>query len=122
LLDTNAMLWAMGELPRLRPATSAALRDPDNEVRVSSASVWEAAIKVAKGKLALTFDLARGLEETRLQPLPITHRHALAASALPRHHDDPFDRMLVAQAQLEGLTLVTTDRALAAYDVAVLPA
>lgn len=116
------MIWVLGSSPRLRLTTHAALSDPDNEVRVSSASVWEAAIKVAKGKLRLPFDLTQGLEKTKLEPLSITHRHALAAASLPRHHGDPFDRMLVAQAQLEGLTLVTTDRALALYGVTVLPA
>jgi PIN domain nuclease of toxin-antitoxin system len=116
------MIWAVGDSPRLRQTTHAALQDPDNDVLVSSASVWEAAIKVASGKLRLTFDLAEGLDETRLEPLTITHRHALAAAALPRHHGDPFDRMLIAQAQLEELTLVTTDRTLAVYDVALLPA
>jgi PIN domain nuclease of toxin-antitoxin system len=116
------MIWAVGDSPRLRQTTHEALRDPHNDVLVSSASVWEAAIKVASGKLRLTFDLAEGLDETRLEPLRITHRHALAAAALPRHHGDLFDRMLIAQAQLEELTLVTTDRTLAVYDVALLPA
>ena len=67
-------------------------------------------------------DLGDAVDRSGFRALQITHNHAIAAGALPRHHRDPFDRMLVAQAQLEGLTLVTTDRQLAAYDVAVLPA
>jgi PIN domain nuclease of toxin-antitoxin system len=90
---------------------------------VSSVSVWEAAIKRALGKLrADPADLRAELDLAGFGQLPVTWEHGLAAGALPRHHRDPFDRMLIAQAQLEGLTLVTTDQALAAYDVALLPA
>jgi PIN domain nuclease of toxin-antitoxin system len=116
------MIWAVGESPRLRPDSYAAIRNPGNEVLVSAASVWEAAIKIADGKLRFPFDLRQALEDARFGRLEIAHEHGLAAGALPRHHGDPFDRMLVAQAQLEGLTLVTTDRGLAVYGVALLPA
>ncbi len=90
---------------------------------MSAVSVWEAGIKIASGKLALAPDVLRDtLDKSRFQPLDVTYDHGLAAAALPLHHRDPFDRMLVAQAQLEGLTLVTTDRELAVYGVALLPA
>ncbi|HKP19047.1 MAG TPA: type II toxin-antitoxin system VapC family toxin [Gaiellaceae bacterium] len=122
LLDTQVMLWAVGDPGRIRPTTRATIDDPNNDVLVSSASVWESSIKIASGKLRLPMDLGDAVDRSGFRALQITHNHAIAAGALPRHHRDPFDRMLVAQAQLEGLTLVTTDRQLAAYDVAVLPA
>lgn len=116
------MLWAIGQSPRLRRETYVALSDPANDVFVSAACVWEASIKIAGGKLKLPMPLRETLEASRFAALDITHDHAMAAGALPLHHKDPFDRMLIAQAQLEALTLVTTDRELAAYDVALLPA
>jgi PIN domain nuclease of toxin-antitoxin system len=116
------MIWSFGQSKRLRPAARAAIEDVANEVVVSAASVWEAAIKLSQGKLSLPGDLAWGLARSGFLTLPISVAHALAAGALPRHHGDPFDRMLIAQAQVEGLTIVTRDRRFAAYDVAVLPA
>jgi PIN domain nuclease of toxin-antitoxin system len=90
-------------------------------VLVSAASAWEIAIKAALGRLAFPLDRLEGvLAQMGVMPLPITLAHAVAAGGLPRHHDDPFDRMLVAQARLEGLVLVTEDAALARYDVATL--
>jgi PIN domain nuclease of toxin-antitoxin system len=87
---------------------------------VSSASVWELAIKAATGKLKSPGDLETQLRESRFTELPITVRHAVAAAKLPRLHTDPFDRMLVAQAAVEGLTLLTSDKRLADYGVKVL--
>jgi PIN domain nuclease of toxin-antitoxin system len=116
------MLWALGRSRRLRSSTRAAIANPRNEVVISSASVWEASIKISTGKLRVPIDLSSALDRAGYLALDITREHAVAAGALPRHHGDPFDRMLIAQAQLEGLTLVTTDRTLAAYDVALLPA
>jgi PIN domain nuclease of toxin-antitoxin system len=116
------MLWALGQAKRLRASTRATLDSPANDVVVSSASVWEASIGISSGKLRVPMDLADALEQSGFTELDITYEHAIRAGSLPRHHGDPFDRILVAQAQLEGLTLVTTDRALAAYDVALLPA
>ncbi len=116
------MLWALGDRKRMRPATRASIDDPDNRVLVSSASVWEAAIEIANGKLRVKRDIRAMLARSGFEPLEITHGHAVVAGALPRHHGDPFDRMLVAQAQLEGLTLVTSDRGLGTYGVALLPA
>jgi len=89
-------------------------------VYVSSASVWELAIKVAAGKLTTPDDMEAQMRESRFTELPITVRHAVAAAKLPRFHADPFDRMLVAQAAVESLTLVTSDKRLADYGVKVL--
>ena len=116
------MFWAIGEPRRLRPAARAAIEDPDNDVLISAVSAWEAAIKRSLGKLTVPDDLGLAIDKSRFVPLEITVEHGLVAGALPRHHGDPFDRMLIAQAQLESLTIVTRDRRFAAYDVALLPA
>ena len=117
------MLWAVGEPRRLRPAARAEIEDSENDVLVSAVSVWEAAIKRNLGRLeVMPDDLHAELRLAAFVPLSITIEHGLAAGALPLHHGDPFDRMLIAQAQLEGLTIVTRDRRFAAYDVALLPA
>ena len=89
---------------------------------MSAASAWELAIKKALGKLDVPDDLEAKLEHHRFAPLPVTVAHALHAGDLPRHHGDPFDRMLVAQAQLEGLTIVTRDPRFAPYGVPLLAA
>jgi PIN domain nuclease of toxin-antitoxin system len=122
LLDTHALLWALAEPGALsRPAREAITR-PDSVVLMSAASAWEIGIKRAAGKLEAPADLETILDRTGIDTLPITVAHALAAGALPPLHADPFDRMLVAQAQIEDLTLVTRDPHVAAYDVAVLVA
>jgi PIN domain nuclease of toxin-antitoxin system len=89
-------------------------------VFISAASAWEAGIKQALGRLRLPAPFAEGVDASGFQRLPIAFEHAAQAAALPLHHGDPFDRMLVAQARLEGLTLVTHDRLLAPYEVPVL--
>jgi len=89
---------------------------------VSPVSPWEIEIKRSRGTLRAPNDLPNQLERAGFVPLPITIAHGLAAGALPLHHRDPFDRMLVAQAQLEGMTIVTRDRDIARYQVAILPA
>jgi PIN domain nuclease of toxin-antitoxin system len=116
------LIRAIGWPERLRDAARFAIADSASFVVVSAASVWEAAIKIANGKLTIPMDLADAVDRSAFDRLDVTIEHGLAAGALPRHHRDPFDRLLIAQAQLEGLTLVTTDRALAVYDVALLPA
>jgi PIN domain nuclease of toxin-antitoxin system len=116
------LLWWLEDSPRLSRAARAAIADPGNEVWVSAASVWELAIKRARGRLRIEGDLVEEMAAVWFGTLPITVEHALAAAALPPHHDDPFDRMLVAQAGLEGLTLVTRDRRMAPYRVSLLPA
>ena len=105
LLDTHALLWAIGDPERLRDAARSALWDAGNEVLVSVASIWEIGIKRALGKLTTPDDLGPHLEAADFDPLPISLEHARVAGSLPMHHRDPFDRMLIAQAQLESLTI-----------------
>jgi PIN domain nuclease of toxin-antitoxin system len=112
------------EPERLSEAGRRLLQDPAEELLFSAAAAWEIAIKFALGKLRLPAPpaafVARALSEDRLATLPISHDHALRAGELPPHHRDPFDRLLIAQAQLESLTVLTADRQFARYDVAVL--
>jgi PIN domain nuclease of toxin-antitoxin system len=123
LLDTHSWLWMVGEPERLSEPSRQLLRDPKSELFFSAASTWEIAIKFAAGKLRLPRPPAslvgEWLAEDRLSALPILHAHALHAGELPPHHRDPFDRLLVAQARIEGLTLLTADRRLAKYDVPI---
>jgi PIN domain nuclease of toxin-antitoxin system len=121
LLDTHTLIWWADDRP-LAPAAAAAIRSPDNAKFVSAASIWEAEIKAQLGKLELEFDLAAGSLAHGFESLPITFDYAEAAGRLPPHHGDPFDRMLVAQAQLEGLTIVSRDPVFERYAVAVLKA
>jgi PIN domain nuclease of toxin-antitoxin system len=121
LLDTHVLIWWSGG-PSLAPPAAEAVGSPENEVLVSVASIWEAEIKAATGKLRLEADLEAEPAEHGFKSLEVTARHAVAAARLPRHHNDPFDRMLVAQAQLEGLTLLTRDPVFENYAVAVLKA
>jgi PIN domain nuclease of toxin-antitoxin system len=122
LLDTHVLLWALGDPDELEPAARAAIVGPENDVLVSAASAWEIAIKKELGKLDAPDDLAAQIAEARFEPLAVTIEHALEAGALPRHHADPFDRMLAAQAALEGLTVVTRDQRLSRYGVPTLTA
>ncbi len=122
LLDTNALLWALDRPERLSDRASDAISSPANDVFVSPVSAWEISIKSAARKLEPRVDLLHELRRLDLSPLAVTWEHGLAAGSLPLHHRDPFDRMLVAQAQLEGLTIVTSDERIARYQVAVLPA
>jgi PIN domain nuclease of toxin-antitoxin system len=121
LLDTHTLLWWLAD-EHLAPEASARIADPLNEVAVSAASAWEISIKKALGKLAAPDDLEQQIFASDFTPLPIGIGHALAAGQLPRHHEDPFDRMLIAQAQTEHMTVVTRDKRFAEYDVAILPA
>ncbi len=120
LLDTHVLLWALTADSRLRPAVRDLIIDGTTEVLVSAASAWEITIKRAIGKLGSPDDLPAQLVAARFDELPVTVEHAVAVLDLPDHHRDPFDRMLVAQARVEGLTLVTHDSNLSRYDVAVL--
>jgi PIN domain nuclease of toxin-antitoxin system len=118
LLDTHVFLWAIDDDPRLSKAARAAIIDGNNIVFVSAATAWEISIKKAIGKL--TVPQGNYLDELRLHrftPLPITTEHALAVADLPQHHRDPFDRLLIAQAQMEKLTLVTGDIRIKQYAV-----
>jgi PIN domain nuclease of toxin-antitoxin system len=122
LLDTHVVLLAFGDLGRLGPATRAALVDRRTYVAVSSATMWEVEIKRAIGKLRAPADMAERCSARGYDELAVTWAHARRAGRLERHHDDPFDRMLVAQALEEQLTVVTVDQRFAAYDVAVMSA
>jgi PIN domain nuclease of toxin-antitoxin system len=116
LLDTHAFLWWLGDDSKLSPAAREVIRDPDALVHVSAASIWEIAIKVKLRRLDVQgSDCTAEIEANGFVELAITARHAQHAGALPRHHDDPFDRMLIAQAQLENLVLITHDRRLRRY-------
>jgi PIN domain nuclease of toxin-antitoxin system len=121
LLDTHVFIWWTGGKP-IAPAAAEAIRAPDNEVVISAASVWEAELKAASGKLMLDADLETEPAQHGIRSLDISVAHAVKAARLPPHHGDPFDRMLVAQAQLEGLTIVSRDPVFTAYQVAVLTA
>lgn len=122
LVDTHALIYALVRPDVLRGETRAALVDAAHEVYFSAASIWEIEIKAALGKLARPpGDVAAEARAQGFTELVITSEHAVRAARLPPHHRDPFDRMLVAQAQQEGLTLVTDDALVAAYEVAVLP-
>lgn len=121
LLDTHSLLWWLGELPQLGPVARAEISKPGATVYVSAVSSAEISIKQAVGKLQAPSDLAGQLVVNGFTELPFTIAHGLAVAKLPLHHRDPFDRMLIAQAQTEGLTLVTADRQIAGYDISVLP-
>lgn len=119
LLDTHTVLWWLaGE--ELAEEAVAAIADRDNLVVVSAASIWEIEIKRRVGKLDAPDTLVDAIAESGFEPLPMTHAHAARAGRLPLHHRDPFDRMLVAQAQVEELTIVSRDRNFEPYDVALL--
>lgn len=120
LLDTHVLFWSLAEVARLTPQVRTILDESDTRICVSVASAWEMRIKSALGKMTMPEDLPAQLALARFETLPITLPHALAAGGLPLHHRDPFDRMLIAQAQVEGLTLVTHDARMRPYDVAVL--
>lgn len=122
LLDTSVLIWTLLEQHRLSPSAADAIEDETNDIFVSVVSAWEIEIKIAKGKLRAPSDLETTLGEQRFGLLQVTLEHALAVESLPSHHKDPFDRMLIAQAQLGGLTLVTSDREFRRYPVATLPA
>ena len=121
LLDTHVFLWWLADDPRLSPACRDQLATSTDPVLISAVSIWEMAIKVSIGKLTMRKkDLARLADLVPLcgfSELPVTARHAARVKDLPYHHTDPFDRLLVAQAQMEKLTVVTADHTLAAYGI-----
>lgn len=122
LLDTHALLWWLADDPSLGGEARRAIADPENLVAVSAASAWEISIKRGLGKLDAPADLTHAVAVSGFEPLPITLEHAEGVASLPRHHDDPFDRMLVAQARAEGLAIVTRDPRFREYEVSVLGA
>ncbi|MEI6972634.1 MAG: type II toxin-antitoxin system VapC family toxin [bacterium] len=122
LLDTHVLLWWLADDPTLGEEARSAIGDADNLTFVSAASVWEIVIKKSLGKLELPTSFAEVLAREGFQSLNVTAEHALRLESLPHHHRDPFDRMLVAQCQVEELTLVTKDPEIPKYDVRVMRA
>ncbi len=124
LLDTNALLWWLSDSSQIGARARAIIADARNTAYVSAASGWEIAIKMGLGRLQAPPDPATWLPEAlaanRFRELPIELRHALAVERLPRHHADPFDRILVAQAAAEAVTIVSGDPQLELYDVPVI--
>ena len=121
MLDAHVLLWWLSSSPRLAKNVRAGI-EACEVAYVSAATVWEIAIKLAARKLEFRGDMEEQLALNNFHPLPIAVIHALLAAKLPRHHSNPFDRMLVAQASFESLTLVTADPKLAAYGVPILRA
>lgn len=126
LLDTQCWIWIALTPDRFSDSARTVVEAEENELLLSAASAWEIAIKYAARRLPLPeapkeYIEAR-LRRTRTTPLEITYRHALQAGALPRHHGDPFDRLLIAQAQIEGLKVITADPQFRRYDVEVIEA
>jgi PIN domain nuclease of toxin-antitoxin system len=118
LLDTHVLLWAAGSPEQLPPDARVMLEDTDNALLFSAASLWEIAIKRGLGRADFQVDarvLRRGLLDNGYQELPITSEHAVFIDSLPPIHKDPFDRILVAQAMVEGVTLLTADALVAQY-------
>ena len=122
LLDANAFIWAYARPTELSPAARRALNDVANDRLVSIASLWEIAIKMSIGKLAFAENLTQALDDIAATSLPITLVHVARVRSLPFHHRDPFDRMMIAQAMEEGMTIVARDRRVVPYGVPVLMA
>jgi PIN domain nuclease of toxin-antitoxin system len=120
LVDSHVLLWHVLDDSRLGPGPTAAIEADDAEIVVSVASLWEIAIKSALGKLKAPDDLPGRAQELGFELLTVTEDHAWRVRSLPHHHGDPFDRLLIAQAQLERLPIVTADAAFDDYDVTVI--
>ena len=122
LLDSHVLLWSLAEPRKLSRRTRDALEDSRNEVFVSSVSAWEIAVKRALGRLKAPGNLEAAVTDQDFIPLYLTFLHAEQAGVLPPHHGDPFDRMLIAQAQVEGLILVTRDIRISRYGIRTMSA
>lgn len=122
LVDTHALIWAVDDPTKLGPQATLAINDSANELLISAASIWELSIKVRLGKLTLSLPfrewMNRAIADLGAALLPITVEFAEAQSQLPGHHGGPFDRMIIAQAQVEDLTVVSSDAVFAQYGVA----
>jgi len=119
LVDTHVVLWSLADVARLSAPVREQLEDPRVQPFVSAASLWEAAVKMALGKLQAPPDLPQQLVDRGFTILPVQPGHAWAVRVLPPHHRDPFDRLLIAQAQAEGLPIATADPRFAAYAITV---
>ena len=122
LLDTQALLWWLADSPHLRQAARSLIADGNNTIYVSAASAWEIEIKRALGKLRAPDNLEETLARERFLELPVQMTHTTTLRTLPPVHRDPFDRLLVAQAQFERLSLVTSDSVLGRYGVPIISA
>ena len=122
LLDTHILIWWFEGSPKLKPEIREIIQSGANAIYLSSGAIWEMAIKQSIGRLEFPSDLESLLQEDNIQVLPIAASHALAVATLPHHHRDPFDRIQIVQAQLDGLTLISRDEAFEQYDVQLITA
>ncbi len=126
LIDSHVWIWWMADLEALSKETRNILEDPRNEIFVSTASSWEIAIKYSIGKIILPSSpeefFLHGLAKCGFSTLKIDNLHALRVASLPLHHNDPFDRMLIAQAQVEKLPIITSDKKFSMYEVQLIQA
>lgn len=124
LLDTHAFLWIAGDWKRVRASAQRVISRPETQLYLSAASIWEISIKAGLGRLTLPVSppvyLPRRIQDFQISVLDVTSDHALAVFSLPQHHADPFDRMIVAQAQLEQLTIATRDQVFGKYRIKLL--
>ena len=122
LLDTHVLLWWLSDDPQLGESSRQTIINPRNQVYVSAASTWEISIKKSIGKLTAPDDMDAIVESEGFEKLPITLFHGDQAGSLPELHKDPFDRMLIAQAQSEGLVIVTNDEKITQYNIRIMDA
>ena len=124
LIDTQSWLWMQASPERLNERALAVVSDPGTDLLLSAASSWEIAVKYGLGKLPLPSAPAEyvpdRMRSSGVTALPVTHTHGLHVTQLPHHHRDPFDRMLIAQAQLDGLTILTSDKVFEQYEVKII--
>jgi PIN domain nuclease of toxin-antitoxin system len=121
LIDSHTLIWYVDQHQQLSPASHAAISDPSNELLLSAGSIWEIAIKVSIGKLVLTQPFAhwmsQALNDLGITVLPITVEYADTQAGLPKHHSDPFDRLIVAQAIVEKVSVISADARMDAYGI-----
>ena len=121
LIDSHALIWYVDQHQQLSPASHAAISDPSNDLLLSAGSIWEIAIKIGLGKLILTQPylpwMSQALTDLGITVLPITVEYADAQASLPKHHSDPFDRLIVAQAIVERVSIVSADPRMDAYGI-----
>lgn len=122
LLDTHVFVWWLSAVSRLTEGARTAISDPRNEVFVSAVTAWEISVKRTKGQMTVPDNLSAIVEERGFTHLPLTFHHAEQAGVLPMHHRDPFDRFLIAQAQVEGLILITRDSRIPLYGIRTMAA
>ena len=120
LLDTHALIWWLANDPSLDPNAKVEIASPNNLIFVSAASTWEISIKKAIGKLDSPEDIMKQIAKNKFKSLPINIEETLTIETLPPHHQDPFDRILIAQAQVFDLTIITRDRQFSLYDLNLL--